>query len=107
MFAILLIFSQVPSPPPIGDKPSVIIPSPGSVKSEAILGKTATGWRVTYKSRQFDFTGDSKAAAEAVQAAIVAMVDGETPKAMAAPAQPACGWVLVNGRLVYRCPNAK
>lgn len=120
--------------------PPAIIPSPGTPAAKApcytcgpdcqcgpgcacdkpngpILGKTATGWRVTYKSRQFDFAGESKAAASAVMAALVKHVDGEpAPKAMPAgdkpsiilPAAPsACGWQLVNGRWLYVCPNAK
>ena len=98
-----------------------MIESPGTPKSlaaePAVLGKTATGWRVTYKGRQFEFTGDSKAAAESVQAAIVAMIDGTTPKAMESQfpvfrksgnsPQSTCGWVLINGQWQYRCPNAR
>lgn len=136
MFALIvslaLAADPVPLPPPIvtDDRPK-IIPSPGTKPAAEkchtcgpdcqcgpdcacdkpdgpILGKTETGWRVTYKSRQFNFTGDSKAAASRTMAAIVNYVDGKPlplPMAGASATTPQtrCSVQWVNGRWERVC----
>ena len=110
-----------------GDKPSLIIPSPGNNRLtlsevwaraergeivDIAVGITATGTQYACDAPLLEANGIRFKAANGVHRVQkiggVISVSDITPKPMAAPiAQPSCGWVLVNGQWQYRCPNAR